>query len=273
MVRGCPAGRRRDHVGDHKLCARSCEAARRRDSLSDVTNVDEPSGDDRLPPPWLIVVGIVGALALVFLLGAGVGQEWGAEQWGPVAAWVAGAATLAAVVVALRQAILAQREARRGHLARLVDHEVTRRRECIEALANLWAAITGMQMDFAAWTGKLQTQATDSIPEEIRRFSWEWQNRIEGPLFVALLVLRGTDLYDAVGEVNDKINEIKTDGLEPIRQAAKDRRRPDKAGIDGITSMWENVIDRRDAHLTLARQHFNLTRKDVESYVLENQVR
>jgi hypothetical protein len=232
-----------------------------------VTNVNGPSGDDSLPPLWLIVIGIVGALALVFLLGAGVGQEWGAEQWGPVAAWFAGAATLAAVVVALRQANIAQREARRGHLARLVDHEVSRRRECIEALANLWAGITGMQMEFAAWTGKVQTLPLDSIPEETRRFSWEWQNRIEPPLFVALLVLRGTALYDAVGEVNDKINEIKTEGLEPIRQAVKDRQRPD---TKGITSMWKNITDRRDGHLTLARQHFSLTRKDVERSVRQN---
>ena len=45
------------------------------DSVSDVTNANEPSGDDRLPPPWLIVIGIVGGLTLVFLLGAGVGQR------------------------------------------------------------------------------------------------------------------------------------------------------------------------------------------------------
>lgn len=232
-----------------------------------MTNVNGPSGDDGLPPPWLIIIGIVGALALVFLLGAGVGQEWGAEQWGPLAAWVAGAATFAAVVVALQQSVHARREARRGHLARLVDHEVSRRRECIEALANLWAAITGMQMDFAAWTGKLQTQPLDSIPEETRRFSWEWQNRIERPLFVALLVLRGTDLYDAVGQVNDKINEIKTKGLEPIRQAGKDRQRPDTTEI---TSLWNSVVNRRDEHLTLARKHFSLERPDVEKSVRQN---
>jgi hypothetical protein len=241
------------------------------DSLCDVTNLNEPSDDGRLPPPWLIVTGIVGALALVLLLGIGFGQEWGAQQWGPVAAWFAGAATLAAVVaalwqarIALRQADIARRESGDLQLARLVDHEVSRRRECIEALANLWASITGMQMEFAAWTGKVQTLPLDSIPEETRRFSWEWQNRIEPPLFVALLVLRGTPLYDAVGEVNDKMNEIKTDGLEPIRQAVKDRQRPD---TEGITSMWKNITDRRDAHLTLARQHFSLSRKDVERSV------
>jgi hypothetical protein len=243
-------------------------------SLLAVTNVHKTSGqNDGLPPPWLIIIGIVCALALVFLLGAGVGQEWGAEQWGPVASWVASGATFAAVVVALRQAVLGQREARRGQLARLVDHEVSRRRECIEALANLWAALTGMQMEFAAWTGNLQTMPVDSIRGELQRFSWEWQNKIERPLFVALLVLRGTDVYDAVDDLAKKTDEIKTDGLEPIRQAIRERRRPDAAAIEGITSMWKNVIDRRRAHLTLARQHFSLARTDVERDVLRNQTR
>jgi hypothetical protein len=249
-----------------------------------MTNVNRSSVDDGLPPPWLIVTGTIGALALVFLLGLGAGQEWGAEQWGPVASWFAGALTLAAVIVALRQAALARRESMRLQLARLVDHEVSRRRECIEALANLWAAITGMQMEFAAWTEYLGTLPESFDPrqqhrpaprgaeqtwgmetrEEMRRFSSEWQNRIEPPLFVALLVLRGTALYEAVGALNETINDIKAQGLEPIREALTDGRRPDN---EPIIAMWSSVIGCRSEHLTMARQHFSLTREDVERYV------
>lgn len=250
-----------------------------------MTNVNEPSGDDGLPPPWLIVIGIVGALALVFLLGAGVGQGWGADQWGPVAGWFAGAATLAAVVVALRQANIARHAAMELQVARHVDHAISRRRECIEALANLWAAITGMQMEFDAWTeylgrlpdqfnldeqnrpgpvvGPVSTWRTETR-EAMRSFSSKWQHEIEPTLFVALLVLRGTDLYEATGALNDKINEIKTQGLEPIRQGLAAGRQPDTAPIE---VMWEDVKNRRDEHLRLARQHFSLERKDVERAV------
>jgi hypothetical protein len=224
--------------------------------------------DHSEPPTWLIVTGIIGALGVIFVLGVGYGQQWGASQWGPFAAWLSGAATLAAVVVALRQADIARRESMDSQVARLVDHEVSRRRECIEALANLWAAITGMQMDFAAWTCTLQTLLLDSIPEEIRRFSREWQNRIELPLIVALLVISGSTFYDALAEINDTINEIKTDGLEPIRQAARDSQRPD---TQPITAMWDSIVDRRNEHLRLARQHFSLTRKDVERHVRDSQ--
>lgn len=48
-----------------------------------MTDVDE----DHSPPTWSIVVGIVAALALIFLLGVGCGQQLGATQWGPLAAW------------------------------------------------------------------------------------------------------------------------------------------------------------------------------------------
>lgn len=240
--------------------------------------------DDDLVPPLLIVVGVVIALTLIFVLGVGAGQEWGASQWGPVATWVSGALTLAAVIVALRQAALARRDSARLQLARLVDHEVSRRRECIEALANLWAAITGMQMEFAAWMeylGKLpdsfnpreqhrpaprgaeQTWGSETR-EEMRRFSSEWQNRIEPPLFAALLVLRGTGVYQAVGALNDTINGIKTQGLEPIREALANGRRPN---VEPITEMWSKVVGCRDEHLSLARQNFSLTRRDVERYV------
>jgi hypothetical protein len=254
------------------------------DSLLAVSKVNEPSGENGLPSPWLIVIGIVGALALVFLLGAGVGQEWGAEQWGPVASWVASAATFAAVVVALRQANNARRESMRGQLARLVDHEVSRRRECIEALANLWAGITGMQMEFASWTAYLdalpdnfdprqqhrpapfgaeQTWGTET-DEAMRSFSSKWQHEIEPPLFVALLVLRGTPLKEALRGLNDNTNQIKMQGLEPIRTGLSAGHRPDTAPIK---KMWEDVKNRRQEHLTLAQEHFSLAREDVKRAV------
>ena len=97
--------------------------------------------DPSEPPTWLIVACISVTLSLIFLLGVGYGQQWGANQWGPVAAWVSGAATLAAVVVALRQASIARRESMDLQVARLIDHEVSRRRECIKALSELWAAL------------------------------------------------------------------------------------------------------------------------------------
>ena len=193
---------------------------------SRLANVDE----DRSLPPWVIVVGIVAALALIFLVGVGYGQQWGAEQWGPLAAWIAGAATFGAVVVALRQARVAQRQAAiaqqqadethreslRLQFDRLVDHEISRRRECIDAFSDLWAAI--VSVDFLTFTQDLDDldatfnpleQRTPSglndsktygeeLAERIRDFFGQWIRAVQPPLFRARLVLRGTPLQDAV---------------------------------------------------------------------------
>jgi hypothetical protein len=214
-----------------------------------------------------IAAGIGAALALIFLLGVGYGQQWGAPQWGPLAEWIAGAATFAAVVVALKQSIDAQRESRHNRLDRLVDHEISRRRECIQALANLWAAITSTQMDFATWIEDLVGSSNPSSPaisERTRKFAWEWQNRIDAPLLVALLVLRrATPLYEAVAELNKTINKIK-DQLNTIDGVLLAHQHPD---TQLINTLWDTVLDQRNAHLKLARQQLTLDQADVERYV------
>ena len=166
---------------------------------------------------------LAAALALGFLLGVGYGSAWGAGQWGPLAAWVAGAATFGAVVVALREASRSQR-------AREIDHEISRRRECIAALGDLWGAMVGQMIPFrdfvnylddlrqhfdpdqphapAVVTGPIQTYG-DEIVDRIHAFFGEWASHVEPQLFTARLVLRGTPLYEPVQQVNEDANTIK----------------------------------------------------------------
>lgn len=163
-----------------------------RSTLADVN--ESPA----FPPPWAIAGGVAAALALIFLLGVGFGQQWGADQWGPLAAWVAGAATFGAVVVALREAARSQR-------ARAVDHEISRRRECIAALGELWGALVGLIIDFRTFVdylddlgqnfnpatgvvspgpGERQVLKTygEVIGERIQDFFDKWAKAVEPPL-------------------------------------------------------------------------------------------
>ncbi|BBU21820.1 hypothetical protein PFJ02_21235 [Mycobacterium xenopi] len=249
---------------------------------------DPRTSGGNAPSPWLIVTGIVGALALIFLLGAGVGAQWGAPQWGPLAEWLAGIATLAAVVVALRESIRARHEAQRGHLARLVDHEVTRRRECMTALGDLWGALVSLQIDFrslinylddleptfnpveqrspASITAPVKTYG-DEIHEQIEKFMAKWMDRIEPPLFVALYLLHGTAMYPAVGQINNGINTIRQQGIPSITRPILDGQRP---VTTPIRNMWNDVLRLRDEHLKLAHEHFSLERTEVEKYVRQN---
>jgi hypothetical protein len=263
------------------------------------------------PPTWLIVTGIVVALGLIFLLGLGYGQRWGANQWGPVAAWLSGALTLAAVVAALhqsriaqRQAVIAQqqadethREAMRLQEDRLIDHEVSRRRECIQAISDLWAALVGMSFEFTSFTDYLVNLPTsfngaltrdDGLPPErpgepfineigrhFETFYASWFRAIQPPLFVALAVLYGTDMYDAVDGINGDIAKISKEetegGLVDVRKALMPDpqhglcHRPD---IDRLTAMWQDIVGRRFAHLRLVQEHFSLKHEDVENAVL-----
>jgi hypothetical protein len=259
-----------------------------------VTNVDEPSDDDGPPPAWLIIAGIVGALTLVFLLGAGFGQGWGANQWGPVAAWLSGAATLAAVVVALRQASIAlrqsrdaQREARRGQVDRLVDHEVSRRRECIDALSQLWGALVGMGIEFLTFTQYLDGVAPqfdpnqqrtpsgvrggqtygDEIVQHITDFAEKFTTRIQPPLFRAVLVLHGTPLESAVNQITAGNKTIGDNGIPSVTSPIMQGRRPNTARI---TTMWHDLLRLRDGHLKLGLEHFSLAPEDVEEYVRQH---
>ena len=248
--------------------------------------MNERSSNDGLPPARLIVAGIVGALALVFLLGAGVGQEWGANQWGPVAAWLSGAVTLAALIVALRQANIAlsqsrdaQREARQGQMDRLVDHEVSRRRECIDALSQLWGAMVGMGIDFLTFTQYLDDLDTqfnpteehvDEIIERIRDFAHNFTNKIQPPLFRAVLVLHETPLESAVNQITAGTKAIGEHGIPTVTRPIILGRRPDTAPI---TKMWHDVLRLRDEHVKLAFTHFSLTREDVKEYVRQDSKR
>jgi hypothetical protein len=262
--------------------------------------VNRPSDDRRL---WgAIVVPLLGGLTLGFLVVYGLVSKWGAEQWGPVAAWVAGALTLFAVVVALRQANIARRESGDLHFARLVDHEVSRRRDCIEAVSDLWAALAGIVIEFSAFTDYLinlpqdwqgSVPRTDGVPPERpgepfiyevgRRFQTfynGWAGVVQPPLFVALAILHGTEMYDEVEAINDGIVKMSNEDTEGGFIAIREEIFADalqgighRPATARLTAMWQDIVGRRYEHLRLVQQHFDLTRKVVERYVLENQVR
>jgi hypothetical protein len=84
------------------------------------------TGDDESDTSALLIgLGIVGAMAVIFVVGFGFGacrDRSGALQ--------------------------AQREAARAERSRLVDHELQRRRENLKCLSDLWAAMGRMGPPF-----------------------------------------------------------------------------------------------------------------------------
>jgi hypothetical protein len=110
----------------------------------------------------------------------------------------------------------------------------------------------------------------DEILEQIQEFFAKWSDRVEPPLLVALAVLYGTDMYGALGQVNDGINWIKNDGIASITTPIKAGHRPDTAPL---TAKWREILGRRDEHLKLARRHFSLTRETLRETCDETRFR
>lgn len=117
----------------------------------------------------------------------------------------------------------------------------------------------------------------DELGRRFQTFFDRWVGVIQPPLFVALAMLHGTKMYDAVKGINDGIakmsNEDTEGGLVDIRKAIfADAlqgigHRPD---TKPLTAMWLDILGRRNEHLRLVQQYFSLTREDVERSVREN---
>lgn len=234
---------------------------------------------------WPHAIVAVAALLALSFLALGLISKWGAQQWGSYADWVVGGLTLAAVTVALWQAF-------RGEHARLVDHDMARRRECIGALSDLWGAITQMSLKFPMLTDfykNLPERFNPNLPrrdnvtpkrpgmllaeemsEGFFEFTQTWLELLEPPLFVALSLSRGTPLDDPMKELNKSIRRILDTDLREIAMVAMGGQRPD---VSGIEASWGDVLQQRQTHLNLAREHFGLGLEEVEASVSQRRRR
>jgi hypothetical protein len=241
------------------------------------------------PPWWLTALGILGVLASIFILGVGFGQGWGASQWGPLSAWLSSGLTFVAVVVALRQAAIAQRHAVVAQSqavdnlrSRLVDYELARRRENLKSLDSLWSGIEKLALflvDFVFFLRSLPetfdpaiTSDDDSsgppllteIYKKLREFSTLWIEAVDGPLFITQALLQDTGFEIPLAQLNVKLNEVRTALSEIVLVTMDEGCRPD---VGPFWEMWEDVIRQRPVHLELASQHFSLTLADVERFL------
>jgi hypothetical protein len=229
----------------------------------------------------VITLGIVAAIVLLFWLGVGFGQRWGAQQWGPFADWLVGALTLGAVVVALRESL-------RGQRARAVDHEVARRRECLKAVGDVWTGLAQMVFPFLSFTDYLENlperfdpnlPRQDNVPgdhpgeaiayeigERAMSFFTKWGELVEPPLFVALALVKNTPMDEPMKEINTGIRDLVENELPKVLNVQTMGRRPDITTFD---RKWKTILRNREEHLNLARKHFAVDLKTVEAEMRE----
>jgi hypothetical protein len=225
---------------------------------------------------WPRGLALGAAIGAVSFGAFGFTEQWGAQQWGPYSEWLAGGATLAAVVVALRESF-------KGDRARRIDHEVSRRRECIDALSELWEGITTMAVRLPHFTGFLEklsytfdpkaplgdhplmgTPSDEKAGVVIQGKSVEfmnlWNEEIGSRIFKALALMGGTPLDQPLQQLNNDLNLINTE-IGRATVVAVEGRRPN---LEAALNKWEKVTKRRSHFVHLAREHFSLDLKDVE---------
>lgn len=212
-----------------------------------------------------------------FFLTYGLAAHWGSSQWGSYGQCVGSASTFVAVVIALREAL-------RGQRARAIDHEVARRRENMKAVADVWTGLAQMSLYFISFTDYLQNlpeqfnpnlPRQDNVPADhpgeaiafdiglrVEKFVIKWTELVEPPLFIALALLKNSPLDQSMKEINTGIRDIMENELPKVLKIEVDGRRPDITELD---KRWGDVLRNREEHLNLARAHFDIDLKTVET--------
>lgn len=228
---------------------------------------------------WLPAVVFVAVFVASFFLAFGFATRWGAQQWGSYGQCVAAGLTFAAVVVALRESFKSDR-------ARRVDHEVARRRECIDVLADLWTGISKMALvvpEFTAFLRGLpsefdldeplqdhvfgmasnQSAAATDIQEKWLEYMHRWNTEIGSQVFKAFSVISGTPLDEPLMDLKNSLNAITSDIGEAFLFASSEGRRPD---LGNTIEQWGHITAREGHFISLARQHFSFDLKDIEEH-------
>lgn len=213
---------------------------------------------------WIIVPATVGALVSILLTGYGFGQGWGSAQWGPVSAWFSGVLTFGAVSIALWQAF-------RARIEREIDLELDRRRECIRAVSDVWAAVQAMRAASFESLLFLVSPSTYQEPDpKIRReivydrrrsFDLSFQQGYFAPRFYANIILHETALSKPLDDLHGVLAKIlqRSGGLF---QSAAEGKFIDKTELDGL---WHQINLMRNVHRDLTRASFSLDRHAVRA--------
>lgn len=260
-----------------------------------MTNGNRPILSERRQVVICFLVGLplgFASLLIAFGLTFGHVSKWNAEQWGPVAAWLSGAVTLTAVGVALRQANIARAESARLEIARLVDHEASRRRECIKAIADLWAAFSKTAVEFSLFEYAFDNMPASFDPKRTRtpedvtpdghvgelyiyeyirilgKFYSKWIEIVQPPLFYANAILHGTELFWDINRINAEWTKLtREDSPGTIIDIGNKIESGNKPDVRAFTKRFGEIYERSDEFLTLMREHLSLELDDIERAV------
>lgn len=258
-----------DEDGPGEQESSAADASDTEDSLDDGSAAS--TSDESTPPVvtakrWFVrrhpvyTLSVLVASLVACMLGFIFTRMWGSQQWGPVSEWVAGTLTLTAVVVALRESMRAQAE-------REIDLELERRRECIRAVADYWAAVMKVRghtfdlLFFLISRDFSQSEQQAQVIGERRAYHTTIQDSYMPQEFYSSLVLHETPLLAPLEKVDAKIEEARHLLLKYLEEA----RNGTKPSVNAVYPIWSDIVDIRPRHFAAARSTFSLDRRTVRA--------
>ena len=204
------------------------------------------------------------ALLAIAALVYGWQQDWGTAQLGPVSAWIFGAVTLVAVLIALNQAGHARDEAARAEHRARIDRELLSRRECLRLLAESSAAITSQTVRLNVTLNALEEANPDvnernsepnlSAMKQVMELAEEWVRQGETPVFNAKLVISDPEVLEKLHASYDGVRKV----IEAVSECATDLYNGKRPEVDLVRTMYAPIPGDRQRLLDLGRAKYPL---------------
>ncbi|NKR29124.1 hypothetical protein GS504_03920 [Rhodococcus hoagii] len=114
----------------------------------------------RIELPWWIGLALtfVSSFVFAFVLGVGLRLRWGSGQWGDVATWLSGFATLAAVLVALWQTVISREAAAKA----TQEAAAAKQQAVLDSAAAKKDADDRLEREIAAYRDRVEAQLKKS---------------------------------------------------------------------------------------------------------------
>jgi hypothetical protein len=188
--------------------------------------------------PWqkptkpVAILAAIDLLLVGVLIGMGMWNGWSAELWGPIATWVAGGLTLAAVISSVWQA----KDSMRRADAVEAERDESKRIAQIDLILPLWPKIAEIRLWYAEYKRQLD-EAHELLTDEtapdfeagnaiLERLSAQWLNhsteldllfepavlKVVQPNIVDELTSLYREFFTLGNEIGDTIHQVKLHG-------------------------------------------------------------
>lgn len=199
------------------------------------------------------VVSVVG-LALGFW-GLALGMNWGAAQLGPLSSYLAAAATVTAVSVALRQSAQARKIADEALLAAKVraeiDREFSHRRETTNQIVKMWTDIGDVEPMLFVYLTKVRAGGNSARSEAYGTFMAAF-HRATSAVFAARAITLNRIILAELDDVDALLRKFDAVVSPPDFHAKQE------VWFAEVLAEWDKVTAKRSGFTTLLRENLPL---------------